>query len=155
MGYYTEDNYWSVLTYFSTRIKNIQYLYKAKPTCNIHRLARHRSLMQCEDLMTIDMFVTSAEKMKEVFNNLKSLNQNRIVRIDYEFSEKKMVAEVTLIFNDKIPVRVNILLNTYKIYEETHNWLWDLSFSRSVLEFKDIIAKKRCELSSNGQLYMP
>ena len=74
MGYYTEDNFWSVLTYLSTRIKNIQYLYRAKPTCNIHRLARHDALMQCEDLMTIDIFVTSALKMKEVYTNIKSLN---------------------------------------------------------------------------------
>ena len=61
-----------------------------------------------------------------------------------------MIAEVTLIFNHKIPVRINILLNTYKVHEEAHYFLWDLSFARSILEFKDIIAKKRCELSGNG-----
>ena len=66
-----------------------------------------------------------------------------------------MVAEVTFIFHNKIPFRVNILLNTYKVNEDAHNWLYDLSFSRSVLEFKDIIAKKKVELSSNGKIYMP
>jgi len=64
-----------------------------------------------------------------------------MIRIDYEFSEKRMVAEVTMIFNNKVPVRVNIMYHTYYIFEEIHQFLWDLSFSRTVLEFKDTFAK--------------
>ena len=78
-----------------------------------------------------------------------------MVRIDYEFSDKRMVAEVTLIFSHKIPVKVNILLNTYKIYEEEHDFLWNLSFTNSLIEFRGMLAKKKCELAANGQIYIP